>query len=555
MGTYGYSEYGVGLYGPIDLITNWNISGEVVGSGSAPSSWATLDLSSEVGSQRAMVWLDLSTTGGEGPSVGVYAFRPYGDTDDWYDDDNSDSRGCCNVYYNATEDNSGIFVLTDDQGRVEWHANGAADVTITLIGFIDNVETPGYENKVSTGALDAGWNDIDCSDLVGETKAFVFLKVIATNAWASGEYWFTRPYGDSANWINTESSVYGAANKLNKADLDDAFGLIGLTDTTGTLQIYSELGTGQADIELLAYVDTNNGWTDPIVGEEIVFPAASAPTTYTDLDLSDAIGIQRAFVVLKVRQTGGTTSAGQFRFRENGTSYDHEGGAYSSGCVDFKSNRAGMVIVPCDENGVIEWEGDLAKTIEITVIGYIPTNVPVPTIVELIPGYLSLRVVFDQEMIDDPELVNPDNYTIIANESGAIDVASVISVTKEPDVDNPTYVDLEVQDLTDGKQYKLTITSGVLSGVGGSLVSPNNVAYYMGDSELPAIQTLRSLSATEVEITFTKLMSPNSDLIDTSRYSFDKSLRVLEVTIVSPGIVKLKTSKQIPSEMYTLTVS
>ena len=178
-----------------------------------------------------------------------------------------------------------------------------------------------------------------------------------------------------------------------------------------------------------------------------------------------------------------------------------------------------------------------------------------PGIFSVVPSYLGLRVIFDEPMNNNADLRNPDNYTIdVVSLSGAIDSASVISVTPEA-VTNPMYVDLECTDLTHGKDYKVIIPSGVLITAMAVPVAGICDVTYTGISELPRVQSVKSISETEMEVIFTKEVSPVSDVVVPSRYSFNKGLVVRIVTVVAPGTIKLTTTKQTPSELYTLTIS
>lgn len=170
------------------------------------------------------------------------------------------------------------------------------------------------------------------------------------------------------------------------------------------------------------------------------------------------------------------------------------------------------------------------------------------------PGYLSLRINFLTRMTNDTALLDASNYTVTPNESGAVDT-DVVGVTPEPDVTYPQYVDLEMLDLTHGKEYQLVITPNELLDHTSTYLVVDNTALYDGVSELPLIQNMTSTSSNEIIVVFTKPMSPNDDLTDPARYSFDNGLRVLSVNILGEGIVRLTTSDQVPSTLYTLTVS
>ena len=171
----------------------------------------------------------------------------------------------------------------------------------------------------------------------------------------------------------------------------------------------------------------------------------------------------------------------------------------------------------------------------------------------VVPSYLALRINFIEAVYDDEELNDPDNYTITCIGSPAVTVG-VISVTPEPG-GAPTYVDLECTDLTHGKQYQVEIASGKIQDVGQTKYFLFGLSEtYFGVSTMPAIQSLVSTSQYEMRVVFTKAMAVNDDLLNPSNWVFDKGLEVRSVASPSPGVVILTTTRQIPSELYTLTV-
>ena len=104
-------------------------SGSSAYSGAAPTSWTDLDMSAIVGSIRAIVLLKV--TNNSTTSTRTYAFRPNGDTDEYY-----------NVTY-PTPSNFKLFeemsalvtVQTDTSGIIEWMASGANDTDIVVLSY------------------------------------------------------------------------------------------------------------------------------------------------------------------------------------------------------------------------------------------------------------------------------------------------------------------------------------------------------------------------------------------------------------------------------------
>ena len=170
--------------------------------------------------------------------------------------------------------------------------------------------------------------------------------------------------------------------------------------------------------------------------------------------------------------------------------------------------------------------------------------------------YLGVRVYFTDYVKNDAEVIDPDNYTITPNEAGAIEVG-VISATLENYGAANEHVYLECQDMTQDKEYLVTVAPNKIQDVLGLgyVSAGNNTATYDGVSVLPIVQTVTAVSDTIVDVTFSKAMSKTDDLRNATKYSFDKGLRVLGVTIISAWKVRLTTSQQSPSELYTLTVT
>lgn len=173
-------------------------------------------------------------------------------------------------------------------------------------------------------------------------------------------------------------------------------------------------------------------------------------------------------------------------------------------------------------------------------------------IASVVPSYLGLRVNFNTAMTNDAALSNPRNYTITV-QTPSSSSCGVISVTPEA-VANPTYVDLDTSDVTHGSEYILTITPDQLTDTGGDYLGGGNTVTYSGVSLMPEISSVTTLSNALIEVQFNKAMSL-SDISDVNTYSFDKGLGIISVTVISASVVRLKTTSQTPSELYTLTVN
>lgn len=172
------------------------------------------------------------------------------------------------------------------------------------------------------------------------------------------------------------------------------------------------------------------------------------------------------------------------------------------------------------------------------------------------PGYLSLRVTFTDGCLIDSELTNTANYRILVTDPTTTFDMEAVSVTPEPGVANPTYVDLEMTDCTHGKEYTLSIIPDrIQSGTGDFITGAGGIVVFDGVSELPEIIFVEALSSTTVRVTFSKIMGETADILDLSHYSFAGGLSVFKVERETPNSVILTTSEQTSAGLYDLTVS
>lgn len=177
-------------------------------------------------------------------------------------------------------------------------------------------------------------------------------------------------------------------------------------------------------------------------------------------------------------------------------------------------------------------------------------------VLEVIPGYLTLRVVFSKPALLDSELLNPLNYTItVVDPTTAFDFET-ISVTPEPGEANPLYVDLEMTDCTHGKDYVFAAIPGkIQSYLNEYLLGAGCEKEFVGVSELPEAIFVEALSSTSVRVTFSKIMSQNVDITNPSHYVFTGGLSVLSVEQETQNSVILTTTEQTASSFYDLTVT
>jgi len=106
------------------------------------------------------------------------------------------------------------------------------------------------------------------------------------------------------------------------------------------------------------------------VAETEVFNG-TAPTTWTDLDLSGVVGVNHALVVLKFTCA---SSFGVRAFRKNGdTDEFYQSTSSSRGCAVAGSDPGdhSVMLVATDALGIIEWFSEDTDTLVIDIIAYI----------------------------------------------------------------------------------------------------------------------------------------------------------------------------------------
>lgn len=148
-------------------------------------------------------------------------------------------------------------------------------------------------------------------------------------------------------------------------------------------------------------------------------------------------------------------------------------------------------------------------------------------------------------------LTEPESYEITPVSPGASHVV-VQSVALPVGQTYPSYVILEVTEMTDAAQYALSLVGNIIS-VDNEPAGPSPFYFYgIGDS--PTVVLVLAQSKNSVQVRFSEPLSVNSAVWDTSNYVFDNGLVVQEVTAVQGSIVTLKTSDQTPGQLYNLTV-
>ena len=409
----------------------WVHSGQQVFSGTSPTSWTDLDLSSIVGQVNALVMLKVAST-----ETGdtTYEFRANGDDTEY-------------VWgYGASSTvlrNSGDYVVleTDSNGVIEWNSTGLFATTIDLLGYVGTGSsssgsgqnwslmhvqdqkvqgTNGGTSIVGTQTRDL--NTVITNEITGASLASDQITLPV------GEYYiefYSATYGDgqyskSAIVDTSDSSVLvqgsGGANGNYSGQFGfQGFGKVTLTEETiveveTTTSVASSVGLGVAtnqgleiytdvriwkieeslggtatlpaclDGQTLSYNETLSEWECADVsgtgggwvhsGQQIFSgdPAGS----WTDLDLSSIVGSQETLVQLKVKSTDNANNY-RYQFRTNGDVEDIGDGTIGSAGTTEGYITDGEIIyvtVETDDAGIVEWQSS-SSSAEVYVAGYI----------------------------------------------------------------------------------------------------------------------------------------------------------------------------------------
>jgi hypothetical protein len=325
--------------------------------GSAPLSYTDLDLSAVVGARSAWVLIGIKATSS---TARVVRFRTNGETQTW---------GSFNVSVETSGGAPYTLVRTSPLGIIEWLSSGTQTVELTVLGYVSNILLGAAQ--LYNGTLPTGWQTFDASGNVSNI-ALVMLKSLRLNA-VTNRFHIYRPRGDVDDWV-LDVDCENINNFMICSPTDMAVRMLTLTDSSGNVDFYADINTTQSRITMDSFAQLGQGFLLPNAGQEIVFPSGLSPTVLTDLDLSPAIGAQAALVFLKAKSVVVDTSV---MFRRNGEVISAV--APNAGVQFFRNehsaNVCGLVIVACDEAGLVEWcastTGSPAQH-EITVLGYIP---------------------------------------------------------------------------------------------------------------------------------------------------------------------------------------
>jgi hypothetical protein len=167
-----------------------------------------------------------------------------------------------------------------------------------------------------------------------------------------------------------------------------------------------------------------------------------------------------------------------------------------------------------------------------------------------------IRINFSEPMKKDAALTSPANYLFIPVTAGAAQLF-FNEVVAPPAILNPTFVEIETSEMTDGATYDVVVNNGPGGPTDVSLnpISVTDTATFAGEGENPLVDLVVAVSKNRADVVFNEAMRNNLDINDPTRYTWDNGLVTLDVLeVTAQGVVKLSTNDQVPGVLYALTI-
>lgn len=182
----------------------------------------------------------------------------------------------------------------------------------------------------------------------------------------------------------------------------------------------------------------------------------------------------------------------------------------------------------------------------------------ISSVVALTPT--SIRVAFSEPMTDDSALDLISNYVISVVSGGA---AAVIVGSATPEaVANPTYVDLTTTEMTDGGDYRLTVSN--VKDTSLNVIDPAyNSDDFAGLGSLPQLTSVAALTSKRVRLQFSEPMLKNAALRAAANYVLLPQTvgaaqiyysEVVLPDVVAPTFIDILTSEMTDGATYEATV-
>lgn len=176
----------------------------------------------------------------------------------------------------------------------------------------------------------------------------------------------------------------------------------------------------------------------------------------------------------------------------------------------------------------------------------------------------TIRVTFDGAVQNNASLSNVATYLV----SSDLGIPVTVSACLPQAVGSPTYVDLNVTEMTNGAAYVLRISpSAFILDVPGNVLDPNapsNRITFAGMGTLPDVGPVQVLGPKSIRITFNEGMKRDSALASPSNYTIipvtpgAAAVYVESVFVpvdATPAYVEIETTEMTDGASYTAIVS
>lgn len=180
------------------------------------------------------------------------------------------------------------------------------------------------------------------------------------------------------------------------------------------------------------------------------------------------------------------------------------------------------------------------------------------------PADKRVRITFNEGLQINAALLDIASYAIKVNSIGAVPLI-VNNVAHEP-VLNPTFVDLYVNEMTDGADY-IAIVEGALLDIAGNQLDPgdpSSAQAFVGQATVPEVDAAEVLAGGIIRIDFNKGMKKDAQLSLPSNYIFTPitagaaqlffdSISVPDID--EPDFVEISTSEMTDGASYEVTIN
>lgn len=163
-----------------------------------------------------------------------------------------------------------------------------------------------------------------------------------------------------------------------------------------------------------------------------------------------------------------------------------------------------------------------------------------------------IRLNFSKPMTNNDDLNDVSNYSVIPISVGVAPVYFT-SVTPQ-NTTYPEYVDITISEMTNTGGYRCVVSTDLVDKDSNPIHELFDTVDFVGVGDSPVVKSVVATSLTTCSVTFSESMRDNSDIRNPAKYNFDGGLVVKRVLGISKDVVTLKTSTQIPGQIYNLTV-